>query len=227
MKKIILFFVLVNFSVNAQHWYSMDIDIKRGRQSDLVELFDKYFSKHGTEGMQVYLLYNNIGNHKKLSTHQIVWLSDLQTISDGLAGKFNKGAETTLFWKRVWEMADFVEDYTGELVAQQGDATDTSKKFQFVWAVKATNPQKLTAAWTKAMKKINPQNSAHSLHTSILNAGFGGANLYGLMSVDNYKEGNEELNKIWGSKAWQEFSENTGEFEILHNYSRTLIKWWN
>ena len=69
----------------------MDIDIKKGRQGDLAELFNDYISKFGTNGMQIYLMYNDIGNHKELSTHQIIWVGDLQTVSDGLGGKFNNG----------------------------------------------------------------------------------------------------------------------------------------
>ena len=227
MKKIFLLLILFTTSLSAQHWYSMDIDIKKGRQGDLAELFNDYISKFGTNGMQIYLMYNDIGNHKELSTHQIIWVGDLQTVSDGLGGKFNNGAETGLFWKRVWEMADFVQDYTGEFLAQQGDITDVSKKLQFVWAVKADNPQMMTQAWTKAMKKINPKNSVHMISSSILNPGFGGANLYGLSSAVEYKTINDELNIIWGSKEWTEFSKNNGGFEILINFSRQIVKSWN
>jgi len=227
MKKLFLLFTLFAVSLNAQHWYSMDINVKKGRQNDLVELFDNYLEKFGTNGMQVFLLYNDIGNHKELSTHQLVWLGDLQTISDGLGGKFNNGSDSTLFWKRVWEMAEFVQDYTGEFVAQQGDVTDVSNKLQFVWAVKANNPQKTIQEWTKAMKKINPNNSAHMISAPVLNAGFGGANLYGLSSSKDYKSILDELNMIWSSKEWSEFQENHGGSEILMNFSRQIVKSWN
>ena len=39
------------FNLLAQHWYSMDINIDKGRQNDAVQLMDDYFSKYGTEGM--------------------------------------------------------------------------------------------------------------------------------------------------------------------------------
>ena len=57
MKKLILILIFIPFNLLAQHWYSMDINIDKGRQSDVVQLIDDYFSKYGTDGMQVYLFF--------------------------------------------------------------------------------------------------------------------------------------------------------------------------
>ena len=80
-------------------------------------------------------------------------MGDLQTISDGLGGKFNKGAETTLFWKRLWEMSEFVQDYTGMFAAQYGNVLDTTRKLQFCWAVKANNRNQFIQAWSDFFEK--------------------------------------------------------------------------
>jgi hypothetical protein len=227
MKNLILILLFLPITLSAQHWYAMDIDIKKGRQGDVIELMDDFYKDGTPEGMQVYLMYNDIGNHKELSNHQIVFKADLQTLSDGLGGKFNKGAESSLFWKRLWEMAEFVQDYTGENRAQYGDVNDTTKNLQFVWAVKANNRGQWVEAWAKMINKHNPKNTYHIISNAILNRGFGGANLYGLTSASSYKEMIDAQNMRYNSKEWSEFIENNGGGEVLLHWSRSMVKTWN
>ena len=226
MKNLIIILIFLPFNLLAQHWYSMDINIDKGRQNDAVQLMDDYFSKYGTEGMQVYLFYNNIGNHRELSNHSIIWVGDLQTISDGLGGKFNKGAETTLFWKRLWEMSEFVQDYTGMFAAQYGNVLDTTRKLQFCWAVKAKNRNQFIQAWSDFFEKNDPKNTTHILTKAILNRGFGGANLYGLAAASNYKEMIDAQELRYSTKSWDEFLEKNGGAEVLLHWSRDEVKSW-
>ena len=64
MKNLILILLFLPITLFAQHWYAMDIDIKKGRQGDVIELMDDFYKDGTPEGMQVYLMYNDIGNHK-------------------------------------------------------------------------------------------------------------------------------------------------------------------
>ena len=133
MKNILVYiFILVSTVFYGQHFYAMDIEVERGREK--IQIFDNYFEKYDTEGMSVLIFRNQIGDFNLKSSHTVVWIGSIDQLNNGFNGEYFKGSDSTVFWKSLWEISEFKQDYTGDIVSADGDATsDKNQDYQIVY----------------------------------------------------------------------------------------------
>ena len=224
MKNILVYiFILVSTISYGQHFYAMDIEVERGREKDVKTIFDNYFEKYDTEGMSVLIFRNQIGDFNLLSSHTVVWIGSIDQLNNGFNGEYFKGSDSTVFWKSLWEISEFKQDYTGDIVSADGDATsDKNQDYQIVYGVTPKRRSQFIKSWDKMMQKLNVKGSRHLIATPFLNRMYN-SSVIGVNIGKDYKSTIEGLNKIWNSKEWSDFAEESGGWQVNMSFSRKVI----
>ena len=215
-------FLFVSTLVYGQHFVAMDIEVERGREKDVKEIFDNYLEKHGTDGMSILIFRNQIRD-KTVSSHTVVWLGSIDQINNGLSGKNYKGSDTDLFWKSLWEIAEFEQNYTGDIVSADGDPTSNKgQDYQIVYGVTPNNRSAFIKSWDKMMKKLNIKGARHLIATPTLNRTYN-STIIGVNIGADYKNTLDGLNRLWDSDEWPKFWEESGGWKVDASYSRVVV----
>lgn len=221
-KNIFYLFLIVSSYVQAQQYVALDIDVDRGREKDVKLLFDNYIKKHGTNGMSILIFRNQIRD-QTLGSHTIVWIGTMDQVNDGLSGKNDKGNDTDLLWKSLWELSTFRQNYTGEIIAADGDPTSNENQdYQIVYGITPKYRSKFIASWNNMMKKIKVKGARHLIATPTLNRTYG-SSIIGVNIGADYKSTLESLDKLYESGEWPKLWEESGGWDINISFSRIVI----
>lgn len=221
-KNIFYLFLIVSSYVQAQQYVALDIDVDRGREKDVKLLFDNYIKKHGTNGMSILIFRNQIRD-QTLGSHTIVWIGTMDQVNDGLSGKNDKGNDTDLLWKSLWELSTFRQNYTGEIIAADGDPTSNENQdYQIVYGITPKYRSKFIASWNNMMKKIKVKGARHLIATPTLNRTYG-SSIIGVNIGADYKNTLKSLDKLYESGEWPKLWEESGGWDINISFSRIVI----
>lgn len=233
MKKSILLLILVISSlgiINAQKytgddvcWIDYEIIVENRDASAVVNLLDSYFSvaENRIEGVTYNLTEFNFKDKDFKATHLFQLVGPAKSLSQWHHNP--PSIEGQLTGTLVNQYIKPYSSFFGKNIATFG--TESADKLEFVFSLKVDDEKKFSAAWTKALKALKPDNFVG--FGSVIAGGSDGQTHYVYSQRDDM-EAIFNPKMVKGSdKIWNTFYQEAGKFEVIRKLVRTRVKIWN
>ena len=210
----IVAFLLFTFSLNAQSIRVFNLNVSPEDAGSVASLFEEYHGKGKRKSGSVTLQRVRFLNHV---THRIL-----------ITGDPNNWGNATERPASEWNAylrgnRPFRNPTEGSYTATSAYWKDGDrKKYHFgqQWLIRVQDPAKYAAAWIKFANSIKPMVGDRMMGLGSISMGdLDGATHYTVFYGEDMNDLEIMLAKIRKSKAYQEFTKNRGEMEIVKSFA--------